>query len=319
MNGERFDGLTRALANGQVSRGRVLKMVAAAAVGGTLGGWGSLLRSEGANAKKIPKAQKECRKTCGGGVGACTTTGKCCTDLEGLQIPCGSICFDPAEAVCCDGRLPDLSIDRNHCGRCGHACPSTQICYNGNCVAACTRDGVACQSFPPHCEFCEATTNHCMQIRCPTGLVLDPTGNSCVCTCPNATDEFCFNRDRPPGTPESGALCCSQSSCTKCNYTTGQCEPMGCGGQCSGTCPQELGGTCYQLANPDMIAYGCCSSERAILHPDNGRLLGCCPATHVAVKNGTCCLSELACGTGPPFDNCCRFRECCQDNGFCAC
>jgi hypothetical protein len=42
MNEGRFDELTRALAANHVSRGQVLKVLAASMLGGTLGSWGVL-------------------------------------------------------------------------------------------------------------------------------------------------------------------------------------------------------------------------------------------------------------------------------------
>src|SRR5215211_5964746 len=105
MNRERFDDLTRALATGRVSRGRMLKMVAAAAFGGALGGWASLWGSEGAAAKGKCKRKKwpEC-------------------DLpDGTCIPSDDGVF-PCLSICCDNCGIDPDIDPDHCGGCHRPC-----------------------------------------------------------------------------------------------------------------------------------------------------------------------------------------------------
>jgi hypothetical protein len=158
MNQERFDELTRALATGRVSRGRMLKAVAAAALGGTLGGWGSLLRSEGAEAKEKPK--DKCAKKCPGGAEYCTTSGVCCE-----WAACGNVCWNPLtpgneHLLCCNGNLINKYTNSQNCCRCGNQCPSGTSCGQVEGVCGC----IGCSDGKPPCgNTCCGEGTSCVQ------------------------------------------------------------------------------------------------------------------------------------------------------------
>jgi len=172
-----FDDLARGLADGSITRGRALRLMGAALVGGALGSLG--IRGASADPKGCTPNGKDCKrdKQCcsgncsshgrcvGGGLGclpngdSCGSNGACCSGncsngfccasgRVGLSngtcaVPCRSPadCPDcgPPHAVC-------FAVDRNRafCGRrvvgtCGPngSCPTGQFCAFGNCVVGC--------------------------------------------------------------------------------------------------------------------------------------------------------------------------------------
>jgi stigma-specific protein Stig1 len=95
--------------------------------------------------------------------GDTTTTGGCSPD-----------------EVTCDGACVKLATDPAHCGQCGHACASMEVCMQSACAASCTsgltRCGSACvdlQSDAQHCGSCTAVCDsvadgvpHCAEAKC---------------------------------------------------------------------------------------------------------------------------------------------------------
>jgi hypothetical protein len=110
---ERFDELALAVATDQISRRRMLKMLAATVVGG-----GGLLLS--AN-----PAQARCQRVgrrCGGGR-------RCCSGARCA----GGRCVCKEGFTNCGGRCRDLNNSRNHCGTCFNECLSNEVCQSGDC------------------------------------------------------------------------------------------------------------------------------------------------------------------------------------------
>ena len=70
-------------------------------------------------------------------------------------------------SIKCDGICTDVRSNPQHCGSCGHACPSGQICSNGACVC------------PPGLTNCNGTC-----VTCPVGGQCQ--NGSCICVNPNS-------------------------------------------------------------------------------------------------------------------------------------
>jgi hypothetical protein len=90
-----------------------------------------------------------------------------------------------------DGCETELTTDRAHCGACGEACGSGQVCASGACVASCGVGLVSCggacvdlANDPAHCRACDVTcptvahaTAVCAAGRC--GFVCHDTHADC--------------------------------------------------------------------------------------------------------------------------------------------
>ena len=125
-----FDELTRGLASGSISRGRALRLMGAALVGGALGSLG--LR--GASADPI----------------GCKRTGKHCTRNDQC---CSKICSSGTCAACLSGQvLCGGSCVSNSCltnsgqvfntSTCQCECPTDRVkLSNGTCVIVCSGSG----------------------------------------------------------------------------------------------------------------------------------------------------------------------------------
>lgn len=114
-----FDELARGLASGNITRGKVLKLMGAALLGGTLTSFGvggvALADDEcKPTGKKCRKNKQCCSGKCEGGkcAAACTSNGTTCTAAD----------------ECCSGNCVD--------GQCS-ACPAGKILRNGLCLQPC--------------------------------------------------------------------------------------------------------------------------------------------------------------------------------------
>ena len=167
-----FDALTRGLASGSISRGKALKLMGAALVGGTLASVGigeasadELCKPEG---KKCRKDKQCCSGDCEGGkcAAACTSDGG----------SCGS------NGQCCSGRCAS--------GACAEACPSDRVLLsNGTCVLPCTNGCPACAG--TGFAFCAREIESGTQF-CSGGI-----GDSCATTNDCPTGEVCVSGGTP--------------------------------------------------------------------------------------------------------------------------
>ena len=87
-----FDELTRGLASGSISRGRALKLMGAALVGGTLASLGGVAAAD----DECKPVNKKCRKDAQCCSGRCDTTSRTCACRED-----GGPCTDDTQ--CCSG------------------------------------------------------------------------------------------------------------------------------------------------------------------------------------------------------------------------
>jgi Cys-rich repeat protein len=156
-----FDELTRGLASGSISRGKALRLMGAALVGGALGSLGigeagadNLCKPEG---KKCRHDAQCCSGNCSGG--------KCAACPSG-QVLCNGNCVSNS---CPTGQTFNTTT-------CQCECPSGQVLCNGNCVSnSClANSGQVFNSSTCQCE-------------CPSGRVLLSNG-TCAKPCTTITD-----------------------------------------------------------------------------------------------------------------------------------
>src|SRR5215203_5414934 len=107
-----FDDLARGLAEGSISRGRAMKLMGAALLGGVL-----------ASIPGMALANHRPNHTAGGGGGGCTAP----------KVRVGGQCVCPSGQTDCSGACVDLNTDRSNCGKCGNQCPEGVGCEAGSC------------------------------------------------------------------------------------------------------------------------------------------------------------------------------------------
>ena len=126
-----FDELAKGLANGSISRGRAIKMMGTALLGGVLvsipgvaladhnaghgGGGGGGGGGARGGSQGCPSGQVRVK-------GRCQPLGACDQHRD---------CASP-EDLCCNGVCTNVVFDRNNCGACGNVCPEGEIC-EGRC------------------------------------------------------------------------------------------------------------------------------------------------------------------------------------------
>lgn len=238
MSQEHFDDLTRALATGEFSRGRMLRLAGGALLGSVLGGWGMFLGANDAEAKRRRRRRRSlssnkpllCTVGTNEGCEACEGCAPLWDDIFGRAsygtceedcpegFTCNSDktgCCNSAD-TCCKGRGQACSND-NEC------CFATRKCVNGVCTFVPTTspptsppgtvcDGKQCRS----CERLDTATCQCEIIDCSCN-----TNNTHTCTWPDGTFTCCAEP----------CICCpSGSGCSKraCDPRTGYCAPDGC-------------------------------------------------------------------------------------------
>src|SRR5215212_430252 len=158
-----FDELARGLADGSLTRGKALRLMGAALVGGTLGSLG--IGEAGADPPGCKRNGKHCTRNdqcCGNLVcvsGTCqeaqtTTTPTTSTSTTPMCQPIDGTCS--ANGQCCSGRCAG--------SMCAEPCfPETVLLSNGTCARPCTSDD-DCGGFPCGCtnivgerHFCAST------------------------------------------------------------------------------------------------------------------------------------------------------------------
>ena len=147
-----FDELARGLADGSVTRGKALRLMGAAVVGGTLGSLG--IDGEASadpigckrNGKNCTRNEQCCSKNCSSGTCQAQTTTTTTSTTSTSTTP-------PPPPVQCDNALNDCSTDPCICG-------TGTTCVSGKCVQAIQ---------------CDNALNNCATDPCICG-----TGTTCV-------------------------------------------------------------------------------------------------------------------------------------------
>jgi hypothetical protein len=185
-----FDELTRGLASGTLSRGKALRLMGAALVGGTLAllGIGEAAAAPGGckrNGKHCKRNDQCCSLNCDSSSGTCAAAPPTC-------VSDGGACT--ADGQCCSGLL----CDNGKCATCrsnGGSCAAGEPCCSGNCsgtTCACRPTGSVCtdlsQCCNAHCEngkccipelqdtsafgFCNTDADCCGGLDCIDGICL---------------------------------------------------------------------------------------------------------------------------------------------------
>jgi Stigma-specific protein, Stig1 len=208
MHDDRFDNLTRRLANSMSRRGalRIVGAGAAAAVAAALFGRATGFAQTCTNNGDCPHPGSHCcngtcvdTKTDPNNCGRCGNTcgtNETCTEGKCTTSSC------PSGQTLCNAVCVSTATDVNNCGACGHACSATNgtpTCTNGVCGQTCNAGFATCGS----------------GAACTTNINTDPNNcGACGHVC-NATN----------GTPTCTNGLCGQT----CNAGFGACVPgAGC-------------------------------------------------------------------------------------------
>jgi hypothetical protein len=303
-----LDTLARSLASGEVSRGRALRLLGGALVGGLLGAVG-VGRIDGSNGE----AQAQ---TCAGEGERCRST-PCCEGLLCVNGECTSGCPAGQTRCVCPSDEPGANIgtcvnrstDPNNCGTCCNQCAEptgtdapcrVRACVSGACttVANPAADGAPCDDG----NLC-TVGDTCNNGTCQPGTPVDCSALDTQCTegfC-NQQTGTCAVRNRPDNTScETGNLCtadrCQSGTCTQ--------------GPVNVTCPTSTDPCKVNVCNP---ATGGCVSENAA----NGTA---CVPTDKCATSGTCqggqCQAQGA-KTCPTSTDPCKVNVCNPVTGDC--
>jgi hypothetical protein len=229
-----FDELTRGLASGSISRGRALRLMGAALVGGTLASLG---------VGGVAVADNECKPT----GKKCRKNAQCCSGKCEGNI-CVAAC--PSGQVLCGGSCVSNSCPTTgqsfNTTTCKCECPSGQEVCSGSCVTSCTGGQVLNSSCQCECPSGQVLCGgSCVSSSCPTGQTLNTSTCQCeavVCvegtttgcgTCvsnePGAGNRACICQTLPGGSGQIcyyGSVCCFDSCAACANYPGSVCvEP----------------------------------------------------------------------------------------------
>jgi hypothetical protein len=169
-----FDELTRGMASGSISRGRALKLMGAALVGGTLASLG--IGEAGADNLCKPE-RKKCRKN------AQCCSGKCVGGFcAAACVSDGGTCSTSGD--CCSGNCSN-----------GFCCPSGYVgLSNGTCAKPCTVGPVSECAAGCFCGIALSGARYCVWSRGGGS-----SGTLCMDDSQCPTGEFC---NGPAGSPE---------------------------------------------------------------------------------------------------------------------
>jgi hypothetical protein len=196
-----FDELTRGLASGSISRGKALRLMGAALVGGTLA---SLPGTAWAARCRSPRIR--CRgQCCATGVTTCVGTGRnktcACVPIGGSCAADSECCSGICDGTCgCKAAASTCTADSECCsGNCNSgtcsACPTGKVeLSNGTCATPCGPpcDGGRCGGSPCAClcqrNFCsqfDPNAAFCSDdMECPVGYFCND--NQCQVVCEGA-------------------------------------------------------------------------------------------------------------------------------------
>ncbi|MBZ5711929.1 hypothetical protein [Nannocystis pusilla] len=140
----------------------------------------------------------------------------------------------------CEDGCADLAGDAAHCGGCGNACATGEVCQDSECVVVENCTPMSC----PGLSYCSLDTKQCVpgcqfSDQCPIKEVCDTVTHKCVCgEGYHLKDGICQ--------PCKEAAACG-NSCTVCPAVANG-SPACIDGKCGATCDdgyQECGGQCF--------------------------------------------------------------------------
>jgi hypothetical protein len=161
-----FDELARALASGSISRGKALRLMGAALLGGTLGSLGGVAAADDECKplnKKCRKDHQCCSRNCEGG--QCAAAGCPAGTVRLSNGTCAKPCSGaPVCRPSCVGCAFDITPGAAYCSSgLGQPCTSPTDCVSGVCSTFGT---------------CECTSDS----QCPSGWFCEQSG-TCVVAC----------------------------------------------------------------------------------------------------------------------------------------
>jgi hypothetical protein len=128
--------------------------------------------------------------------------------------------FGDCDGNAANGCETDTRTSAAHCGMCGHACATGQVCVAGTCVAPpCTSDAIRCNAAGSGVERCVAGAWTLIRTCTTSGL---PAGSSASCV--DGACAFCL--------PGDGGASCGANTCT----TDENCLRYGAARCVSGRC-----------------------------------------------------------------------------------
>ena len=198
-----FDDLARGLADGSLTRGKALRLMGAALLGGTL----ASIPGVALAANPCPSPRIKCRgQCCAEGVTTCQGTGR--------NKTCGPVTCQSG-LTNCNGQCVDTLTDNANCGSCGNACSGQfDNCVNGACVnPTCTSSCCCSCQFSDGTSFCNAATTltsdqcrpYCESIAPPNTTV-----GTVIYDCKAPADNLTLICNQVPG---GSALQCETSFC----------------------------------------------------------------------------------------------------------
>ncbi len=253
-----------------------------------------------------------------------------CTPLGGADADAGAdaevVLPDggcPAGLTECSGRCVDIFVDPDHCGTCGHACPSglhaVGTCAVGNCFLACESgwsdlDGAPgceapCSSGSPT-ESCNGLDDNCNGLTDETFPCAAGAFAVCTTSCGTVGTGVCSTDCTLP----APAACSPPAEV--CNGADDDCDGapdngFDCSPGANGTCTTGCGSTGSRACGPD-CAWGACAPPAETCNgadddcdgaTDEGYTVWSCPFTGARHADAaTChagCAQSAACNPAP--------------------
>jgi len=218
MDQNRFDALTRTLAE-RPTRRRVMKLLAASAAGGlaTLTGRGT---DAAPRCKRIDQACQTSADCCPGTLG----NGHVFCDTSTKRKTCQAC---SSGTVACNGGCVNVTgSDSANCGACNNACTGGTVCSNGQC---CPSGQAACNGVCTDVATDEANCGAC-GTPCGAGLVC--VAGACACTadsCPGQSCQCHLTTDGPVCAALVGIDCDTPCTGSAGCFPGDLCFPEACG------------------------------------------------------------------------------------------
>lgn len=333
MDYERFDRLTRALAQPRTRRSTFGALVAAVGI---------------VSLRKSARAAK-----CSTGTECC---GPGCTTIENFGLP--GVCYNPDEVYCADwdaaytcaiGKIlcmngpslvcakPELCCPTGNWCR-GVCCKANEVCdsYNGLCVVLCTSEETPCGIHEcctknQTCELGQCKDKPDEPDPCGAGRGDAAAAAAGVC-CNPATesacgDKCCSKEDQCCGGGANTACCPTSKICCPGSHGSSCCT-KGEGYCCNGKCCAEgwvcQDGDCLEKCLGDKTNCGvnCCSKDQYCSDPGQGICSQKCPAGLTVCGTQACCSPEMRCDNGKCVAKCAGGQKacgtgCCGQNQQC--
>src|SRR5215216_1297671 len=234
-----FDELTRGLASGNISRGKALRLMGAALLGGTLASFPGVAWA----AKGGGGGQSSCAHFCQSLFGSSTPEEEECvsqgTKGQGpcftctTQTGCGPNFTEPPCTV--TGQTYNCSTCQCECTSIGGTCTADTQCCTGMCderggTCVCTPVGQSCSADSECCiDNCDSSSGKCAPACVPNGDSCFSSRECCSANCDSSSGKCAACRP-------TGDSCFFSSECCSANCSNGICCDSGRVGISNGSC-----------------------------------------------------------------------------------